>query len=493
VTCPEDYVAPEPASLRAAPLSDERILFSRLYGGSTGPTAAYFAPDIGRSILYKDGHLFVTGHTFAADFPVIHTPAHPFTSTHNGDWDALVIKLDGDGNPLFSRYLGQDLAPEHKAFGLDIAVDEEGNIYVTGSMYAATLSPDGNQVDTQGAASHQRNYGIAVDSDNQTYVAGGDIAVEEGGSRYIAGATGVTKLDPEGTTLWTTNLDARAQAIALGHELVYAAGYTLSDGLPVTPGAFDTSSDPQGDAFVAVLDSDGNVLYATYLGGEDNHDQATGIAVDEVGYVYVGGFTYSAGFPATADAVYPIKYGYGDAFLAVIYPAGSGAADLVHATFLGGNDPAMPPHAMPDRAYGLALDGEAGHVYLVGEAGSDDFPTTDGSTLAGFTDVFVTKLDLFDDVQAGFSATPLGGFAPLQVSFSDESTGDVAFHWWDFGDGEHSDEADPVHTFTEPGTYSVTLTASGPGGRDTEEKVAYVTVWDKHRVYLPLVVRGWSP
>ena len=63
---------------------------------------------------------------------------------------------------------------------------------------------------------------------------------------------------------------------------------------------------------------------------------------------------------------------------------------------------------------------------------------------------------------AGFSATPTSGTAPLEVSFTNESTGEIDAFLWDFGDGSGSSEADPVHVFETPGTYSVSLSASGP-------------------------------
>ncbi|MGB5554348.1 MAG: PKD domain-containing protein [Flavobacteriaceae bacterium] len=41
---------------------------------------------------------------------------------------------------------------------------------------------------------------------------------------------------------------------------------------------------------------------------------------------------------------------------------------------------------------------------------------------------------------------------------------------WDFGDGATSSEEDPVYAYTSPGTYSVSMTASGANGSFTETK-----------------------
>ncbi len=68
---------------------------------------------------------------------------------------------------------------------------------------------------------------------------------------------------------------------------------------------------------------------------------------------------------------------------------------------------------------------------------------------------------------ADFSADPVTGVDPLQVTFTNSSTGQIDKYLWDFGDGNGSEEQNPVHTYQNPGTYSVSLTVSGPGGEDT--------------------------
>ncbi len=69
----------------------------------------------------------------------------------------------------------------------------------------------------------------------------------------------------------------------------------------------------------------------------------------------------------------------------------------------------------------------------------------------------------FAPVVAGFSAGPTDGVAPLGVAFTNNSTGAAAFNW-DFGDGQTSTNADPTITYTNAGTFTVALTATGPGG-----------------------------
>jgi PKD repeat protein len=77
---------------------------------------------------------------------------------------------------------------------------------------------------------------------------------------------------------------------------------------------------------------------------------------------------------------------------------------------------------------------------------------------------------------AEFTATPLSGNAPLTVNFSDLSTGTISQRSWDFGDGGGSTDQNPSHTYIIGGTYTVSLTVSGPNGNDTETKTDFTNV-----------------
>jgi len=77
---------------------------------------------------------------------------------------------------------------------------------------------------------------------------------------------------------------------------------------------------------------------------------------------------------------------------------------------------------------------------------------------------------------ADFTGSPTSGNYPLAVSFTDQSTGYVTAWSWTFGDSGTSTEQNPSHTYTANGTYTVSLTASGPGGSSTETKTNYITV-----------------
>ncbi len=77
---------------------------------------------------------------------------------------------------------------------------------------------------------------------------------------------------------------------------------------------------------------------------------------------------------------------------------------------------------------------------------------------------------------AFFTAEPRSGTAPLNVTFTDESTGyDIADWEWDFGDGDNSTEQNPSHVYAE-GAYSVSLTVTNATGTDTCNRTNYITV-----------------
>jgi PKD repeat protein len=64
----------------------------------------------------------------------------------------------------------------------------------------------------------------------------------------------------------------------------------------------------------------------------------------------------------------------------------------------------------------------------------------------------------FVPLVAKFSASPVNGTSPLQVTFHDESSGNPSMITYDFGDGMNVTGANPVHVYRNPGVYNVTET-----------------------------------
>ena len=161
-----------------------------------------------------------------------------------------------------------------------------------------------------------------------------------------------------------TNWEHARDVFADANGCVYMVGGTSSTNFPVTPGAYDMSFNGGGpqafggcDAFVTKFDTDGSLVWATYLGGPF-YDRAYAVEVDSQGFVYVAGRA-GPGFPVTPGAFQTTYQGppgnrtsYGDqnAFVAKLTPDGS---NLVWASYVG----------VSSLCRDMAID-EDGNVYL---------------------------------------------------------------------------------------------------------------------------------
>ena len=105
---------------------------------------------------------------------------------------------------------------------------------------------------------------------------------------------------------------------------------------------------------------------------------------------------------------------------------------------------------------------------------------TVGNTLCRNSSPDICKYKIYIDAppEADFFATPLYGFNPLTVHFTDTSCGAPKSWIWDFGDGTTSTEQNPVHVYTQPGaTYTVSLTVNntlGNGATNTKTQTGYI-------------------
>jgi len=97
--------------------------------------------------------------------------------------------------------------------------------------------------------------------------------------------------------------------------------------------------------------------------------------------------------------------------------------------------------------------------------------------VSSYDQMFIYKL-MDDSIQPQFIANPQEGYAPLPVSYSNTSLGDILSCSWDFGDGYTSSKKNPSHTYTTPGQYTVTLSVSDGNSCYKEIKPNYITVLD---------------
>ncbi|MEM7249252.1 MAG: hypothetical protein AAF533_28325 [Acidobacteriota bacterium] len=173
-------------------------------------------------------------------------------------------------------------------------------------------------------------------------------------------------------------------AVAAGLDgSTFVAGEALPSA-PTTPGAYQTTSpSPELSGWVARYRPDGELVFATFLGGS-GIDRVRGLALDELGRLHVVGETRSDDFP-TRSAFQPSPGGVGpdlaDAFVATLERDGSA---LLFSSYLGGAD--------HDIAWDIGLD-SAGNRHVVGQTSSTDFRTLNpvqaesGGAIDGFLSV----------------------------------------------------------------------------------------------------------
>jgi uncharacterized repeat protein (TIGR01451 family) len=100
---------------------------------------------------------------------------------------------------------------------------------------------------------------------------------------------------------------------------------------------------------------------------------------------------------------------------------------------------------------------------------------TAGETEEGTVFVFYGAVSGATPPTANFDASPQNGTSPLSVTFTNSSSNSASYSW-QFGDGTTTTNVAPTHVYTAPGVYSVTLTATGPGGQDSLVRTNYITV-----------------
>jgi uncharacterized protein (TIGR03437 family) len=385
------------------------VVYCTYIGGEGADEAHAIAVD-------SAGNAFITGSTASTAFPAT---GGAFKSTYSGGkTDAFVAKLAPDGALLYATYFGGAGDDE----GRGIAADTDGNAYITGATTSAlifplTLAPfqshyEGGAHD--GFAAKLNALGTAVIYSTLLGSSGDDqpaaITVDTAGSAFITGSTGgddyptttgafqgsapnqvsmafVTKINSVGMPAYSTYLGGDIADYGKGIAVdaagnVFIAGVTSSDNFPVTQGGFQVALSGPSDAFIAKLNAAGSALiYATLLGGTGD-DDATAIALDLVGNVYVTGNTTSRDFPVAAGSLQDAPGGGTDAFIAKLDPT---AAKLVYSSYLGGSQ--------DERATAIAVD-PVSNVYVTGSTASRDFKTTAGAMRVSpaAADSFVAKV-----------------------------------------------------------------------------------------------------
>lgn len=294
------------------------------------------------------------------------------------DYDAsrtLVI----DPVLIYSTYLGGTFSDSAYA----IAVDNEGNAYITGSTYSPDfpITASAFQTTTIGVTNDRALTDVFITKLNRA----GNAVIY---STYLGGTDAVQDFNDYLLEPSLGNDEAWGIAVD-GSGNVFVTGTTTSIvDFPTTPGAYRTGFERSGatssrDVFVTKLNPAGNALvYSTRLGGTGS-DVATAIEIDGSGNAYVAGKTGSTDFPVTFGS---LTQSPSDAFAIKLNPTGTA---LVYSVLLG-------------KGVGgaLALD-SAGNLYIAGQSFSSSFAVTPGAFQtvapgnagAGFLNGFVTKIN----------------------------------------------------------------------------------------------------
>jgi hypothetical protein len=226
-----------------------------------------------------------------------------------------------------------------------------------------------------GGAGDDSGQAVAVDNSGNIYVAGSSNAAWGAPVRPYSPASSafVAKLDSEGTLLWNTFLGGSTlSATSIVNDIaVDGSGNVYVTG--ESNGTWGSPVRPFGfgrDAFAAKLNASGALVWNTFLGGSAD-DGGRGIGVDNTGAVYVGGTS-----PGTWGAPVRAYSGSNDAFVVRLDPNGV----LVWNTFVGG--------AGLETAMSMAVDG-GGNAYITGIG-----TATWGAPIRAFTaiDGFVAKV-----------------------------------------------------------------------------------------------------
>ena len=299
------------------------------------------------------GNVFTTGSFWGTvDF---NSGPETFNLASTGHKDIFVLKLNSDGNYVWSKAMG-GTENDH---GLNIVVDGAGGIYTTG-----------------------------VFSDTADFDPGPSIFNLTSAGEYDIF---VSKLDSAGDFVWAkamggTRSDSGCGIAVDGAGNIYTTGDFLDTAdFDPSPETFNLTAAGNYDIFVSKLDSFGSFVWAKAIGGTSS-DCGRSIAIDGIGNAYTtGSFVDTVDFDPGSEVFNLSSAGYcGDIFVSKLDSTGV----FVWAKSMGGKEGG-------DSGDGVAVD-TGGNVYITGDFyGTSDFdpgPGTFELTLTGDTDVFVMKL-----------------------------------------------------------------------------------------------------
>lgn len=261
------------------------------------------------------GNSYITGSTAGS----ISFGSFPISVA--GGFDIFVAKYDSNGIALWAKTAGGAGLGDA---GLGIAVDGEGNSYVTGSivapatfgsitlntgnLFVAKYDPSGNVLWAQSASSTSVA-GISVDATGNCYVIGNYGGTATFGLFEITAVSGtdifLVKYDTSGNVVWVRSAGGNGSIETARDISVDAAGNSYLTGIyegGATFGPFVLQGGVFHSLFVAKYDSEGNIAFARSIAGITSRADAHGVSFDAAGNSYVtGDFGGGAFGPFTLD------------------------------------------------------------------------------------------------------------------------------------------------------------------------------------------------
>jgi uncharacterized protein (TIGR03437 family) len=330
----------------------------QLHAQNAGAIISHQIPEMGPAIIDSQQNVYIGGGGGCAGG---YGFGSPFTC-----YPMVIAKANASGSAVFSF---SDSTPDRSPRGL--AVDSAGEVFMTGVTlstggFAAKLSADGGKYlyFTQLPSALLSPAAVQIDSQ---------------GNAYIAGMTSdfhpfVTKLSADGLTfVYTTKFSGSAassanpdSAVALAVDAsgdAIVTGWTNSSDFAITPGVVQPSFAGPTDAFIAKLDSSGNIVFSTFLGGAGGA-WGQAIQLDSAGNIYVAGVA-GVGFPTTpgtyqAAPIMPLWSLGTTGFLAKVTP---NAGAIAWSTYTVSNG--IPPtETLPTSDPIQLLVSSSGDVYL---------------------------------------------------------------------------------------------------------------------------------
>ena len=203
----------------------------------------------------------------------------------NYNADVLIAKYDALGTLQWQR----SLKSSYEDYGYGIAVDNSGNVYITGIMRPTSTTSKLliAKYDTSGILQWKRQLGISTEY-------GYGIAVDGSGNAYITGRTGssafTAKYDTSGVLQWQRTLIGSSNTLGYGIAVdgsgnVYIAGYIRPGGTAGT------------DALIAKYNNSGTIQWQSRL-GKSGDEYYNGIAIDSSGNAYVTGYSSVSNYTA---------------------------------------------------------------------------------------------------------------------------------------------------------------------------------------------------